>query len=124
MTDRQIAHLKRMLDALPMRMFLHGGCVGADTQAHDIAHEGTAAKIHVWPGLDAEGKSPKVGRLEWNGAVVHPARPYLARNRIIVSMSDLLIVCPAEAIEQPRGGTWYTYKHARAEGVPELMLWP
>lgn len=124
MSPRQLEHFRRMIEALPMTMFLHGGCVGADTQAHDLVREATCARVHVWPGVDAQGNAPHRGREDWGGAIVHPPRPYYARNRILVSMSDLLIVAPAEAIEQPTGGTWYTYKHGRREGTPELMLWP
>lgn len=108
-----------------MRQFLrgglgelhHGDCIGADSQAHDIADEcGYAIIIHP----------PKDYKLRaWRKVLLHMMRPensHFARNRCIVDETVALIATPFDAEEQPKGGTWYTIRYARKRNKTVVLI--
>lgn len=99
--------------------FHHGDCVGADSEAHDIANSfGYAIVIH--PPRDYKLRA-------WCEVPDHMMRPedtHFSRNRSIVHDTVALIAAPYEAEEQPRGGTWYTIKYARKMGKTVVLILP
>lgn len=97
--------------------FHHGGCVGADAEAHKIVRQLVPFTIHVhWP----ENKKHEA-RL--SGPFVSEGRkPYLTRNEDIVKACDLLIAAPLTDKEQMRSGTWATIRCAKRLGKEYLIL--
>ena len=101
MSGIQKDQLAKVLRLMPGGfVFHHGAAQGADTQAAEIAG----------------GYTPTV--------VAHPAEPgkELARNRVIVANSDILIAAPRTDKEELRSGTWATVRYARQAGIPVVML--
>lgn len=85
----------------------HGDCVGADAEFHDICSTfcGRAlVTVHPGPVGDLSAGCQGVERRQ-------PA-PHMARNRAIVSASDIVIAAPLESAPQPSGGTWSTIRMA------------
>jgi len=97
----------------------HGDCVGADSEAHDIADEcGYAIIIH--PPKDYSKRA-------WREVPKHMIRlenTYFARNRNIVDETVSLIATPFEADGQAKGGTWYTVGYARKMGKVVVLIRP
>lgn len=87
--------------------FHHGDCVGADAEACEIARR-LSYEIHMHPPSDP------IRRAYTSADVIYEERPYRERNRHIVRMTNYLIAAPKLTVE--RGGTWYTYNHARQQG--------
>lgn len=84
--------------------FHHGDCVGADTQAHEIArHLGYRIVIH--PPINDTRRAHNVGD------EILPEAPYQTRNHIIVRETQILLACPKS--RQEVGGTWYTINYFR-----------
>jgi hypothetical protein len=99
--------------------FHHGDCIGADSEAHDIAAEcGYCIVLH--PPSDPALRAWRVVP----DHMMRPKRPYLDRNRDIVRDTDSLIATPAEAEEQQRSGTWSTVRFARKQGKPVVSILP
>jgi len=99
--------------------FHHGDCVGADSEAHDIANEcGYCPIIH--PPVDPSHRA-------WREVPAHLMRQektHFARNRDIVDETTALIATPFETTEQPKGGTWYTVRYARKQGKTVVLILP
>lgn len=91
---------------------VHGGCVGADAEAHEEALDHCFA-IEIYP---SDIPSMYAKELAYDAMVVHEPRPPLVRNRLIVERCTYLIACPGEPVEQLRSGTWATVRYARAAG--------
>lgn len=118
MSEAQKAFLRTFLLG-SVGEFHHGDCVGADSQAHDIAVEcGYCPILHP---------PTNYSKRAWKDVPSHlmrPERPYLTRNREIVNETVALIAAPAEMEEQPRGGTWFTVRYARKLGRPIVLVFP
>lgn len=103
-------------------VFRHGSCIGSDVRAAFLAREtlGRAVQIHAHPG--------PVGNRFMGRSMVddvrHTAKPFLARSRDIVKLCEVLIACPQEEAEQPRGGTWHTIREARRMGKAVYVIMP
>jgi len=96
--------------------FHHGDCIGADTEAHEIAlmlgydviiHPPTNPKKRTF----CEGYKRRANPL-----------PYLDRNKRIVESTSVLIVAPKSDKEELRSGTWSTYRYGKAHGKTIVML--
>jgi hypothetical protein len=99
--------------------FHHGDCIGADSEAHDIADAcGYGIILHP-PTNYSERAWREVPR-----HMMRPERPYLDRNRNIVRETASLIAAPAEPEEQLRSGTWSTVRFARKQGKPVFLILP
>lgn len=99
--------------------FHHGDCIGADSEAHDIADEcGYAIIVHP---------PTNYSKRAWREVPTHMMRSefsYLARNRMIVSETMALIAAPVGFDEQSRGGTWFTVREARKQGKTVILILP
>lgn len=119
------AQAERFMDGLdifkavePNLVLIHGDCVGADCHAWMIA---TAKHIHTvaYPSTSDpkwHANTPSTVRTERCGS--------LTRNRLIVEHCDVLYAFPPTMEEEPRGGTWYTIRHARTFGRKLNIIWP
>ena len=99
----------------------HGDCVGADAQFHKMCMM-LEVPIIIHPPDDDRYRAFCEGAL-----VVHPPRPYLERDHIIVDSCELLVATPKEAREPApaRGqGTWSTIRYARRSEKPLRIVWP
>jgi hypothetical protein len=118
MTAEQKSALRNLLDG-GTGEFHHGDCIGADSEAHDIADEcGYGIILHP-PTNYSERAWREVPR-----HMMRPERPYLDRNRNIVRETASLIAAPAEPEEQLRSGTWSTVRFARKQGKPVFLILP
>lgn len=97
--------------------FVHGFCIGADTQASIRARE---AGLHIIgrPGPYGE----LTGHAEYDELM--PPEPHLKRNRKIVDQSDVMIALPAMGTDNMKGGTWYTIGFARQRNKPMYVIFP
>lgn len=103
----------------PKRL-LHGGAIGADTQADLLFGEGRGCPIEVYP-ASKDRFDFWVGK---SNRVVHPPQDPIARNHIMVNRCDLLIACPGTMHEIQRSGTWATIRYGRRQGKPTLLVFP
>ena len=99
--------------------FHHGGCHGADCEAHCIAFLLAAIIIH--PGDAAQHR-------KWakhlDTCELRSWKPYLERNHDIVDICDVLIAAPKSLTEELRSGTWATIRYARMIRRPVIILDP
>lgn len=118
MTARQLLDLDAVLRSFnPPGEFHHGDCVGADDQAATIARQ-AGFVIVCHPPAD-----PRLRAFHPYDRTL-PTKGHLARNRDIVDSCGVLIAAPAEAHEQPFGGTWYTIRYARGVRRDTRILTP
>jgi len=120
MDDHQKEVLTRLLDDFmdgdSVWEFHHGGCIGADLEAHHIADAaGFQTHVHLCDIKSMQGIK--------EGDRVYQEKPPLERNQIIVKSCEMLIVAPRTNTEEIRSGTWATYRYAVREGIPTLVLW-
>jgi hypothetical protein len=116
MTREQRIAVTQILDEKKVTEMHHGDCVGADSEAHQIAQRAaTVHRIVIHPS-NTEYKRAFC-TLDWLGysGGVHILSPkhYLDRNRDIVEESSFLIAAPKGFSEELRSGTWATVRHAR-----------
>jgi hypothetical protein len=118
MTDAQKATLRDFL-AAGSGEFHHGDCIGADSEAHDIADEcGYSIVLHP-----PTNPAKRAWRVVPNH-MMKREKPYLDRNKDIVLDTIALIAAPAEPIEQPRGGTWSTIRFGLKQGRTVILILP
>lgn len=117
MTDAQCGMLRALLREFGGTEFHHGDCIGADSQAHDIADEcGCAIILHP---------PTNYSKRAWREVPRHmmrPEYPYLTRNRHIVDATEWLIAMPGEFEEQLRSGTWSTVRYARSRRKVAIIM--
>ncbi len=120
MTPAQKWRFRRVLQ---FTEFHHGGCAGADSEAHGIAlRKPGRGTVFIHPsnlrGAQAAcpGSPQRVIRFK-------PRDP-LIRNRDIVDSVDILIACPRTDTEELRSGTWATVRYARAKEIPIIIIYP
>ena len=109
MTQPQLDSVQRLLvegRAALGQWFIHGDCIGADSQAAVIA---IAAGYLIW--IKPSNIEAKRGWGTFD--ICDPAFPPLERNNSIVAESTYLIAAPYESYEVRRSGTWYTIRHAK-----------
>ena len=120
MTEHQKQTLELILrDCTKPASFHHGGCRGADRQAHCVAFLLTS--VVVYPG-DADRYRKWEQHLDT--CELRPWKPYLERNHDIVDACEILIAAPKSLTEELRSGTWATIRYARKIGRPVIILDP
>lgn len=112
--------LDRYFESLPDdTVLLHGGCVGADADAHEswLLLE---REMEIFP----QSKQPILVAPNLIGARRHkPCHDPLERNREMVQRATHLVACPAGP-EIMRSGTWSTVRYARRLSLPITIIWP
>lgn len=96
--------------------FHHGDCIGADSEAHDIARE-QGFHIVIHPPVSWTKRARK------SGDELRKPLPYLDRNRKIVDETEMLIAAP-KGMEEKRSGTWATVRYARKLKRPIIIVYP
>lgn len=113
LSPSQRAELQRLLRETAPAELHHGGCVGADAEAHELALALGVPSIVVHrsavPGFTADIQQNS----ERSVVTLLDARKPLKRNRDIARAVDVLIAAPATAEEIERSGTWSTVRFAR-----------
>ena len=104
----------------------HGGCAGADEEAHDIA--GTAYWCRgriVHPAADMPPHLRGSCPMRYPHDVLLPEKPALVRDEDIVRAGQTLIAMPEKPTPQIRSGTWATLRIAMRLGdKPWIMVAP
>ncbi len=119
MTPAQRDTFARLVGELPITLFRHGDCIGADAVAHDICS--TLIPIIIHPPVDNTLRANKVA------SCIMAPKTHFARNRDIVDQSEILIAVPQYAdpiTPTTRGGTAYTVNYARKVGKPVKIIRP
>lgn len=122
MTDVQRASFGTLI-VLDVKVteFHHGSCKGADIEAARIVrHVVSPSWIINHPGPDGDPCREESGVDD----EILPPKTHFARNRDIVDKSDILVACPCDMTDQPRGGTWYTVGYAAKKKKLVYIVWP
>lgn len=118
MSDAQKEKVKSLLIDLKPQKVLHGMCVGADEDFHNICKE-LEIYIEGFPGKSAKGDN-ETYRSTCTPDLIHEEETHFARNRRIVDQCDILIGCPFS--EMQVGGTWYTMNYAIKKNKPLVIV--
>lgn len=125
MTNNQVLHVHMLLGDLRSAgatQVTHGMCQGSDKQFHDMA-KALGYFIIGCPGVTAAWEPYLRADVECD--LVRAEKPFLVRNRDIVTESDVMIVTPREKTEQHKGsGTWASIRYTRTANKPLVVLWP
>lgn len=105
-TKEQLRWLQNRLAALECTEFHHGDCLGADSQAHDIAHA-----LGIWIVVHPPTISTFRAFRE-SGQEYRQPFDFLVRNKHIVDETTMLLALP-DGPERLRSGTWSTIRYAR-----------
>lgn len=125
MTYEQMEAFDEFVQDNDVTVLIHGDCIGADKDAHELA-DVRRLKIELHPcNLDSQraycDKLP--GQTDTWRFKVFPVLDPLARNRHIVIAGDVLIACPSGP-EVQRSGTWSTIRFAQRVQKTVYILWP
>lgn len=127
MTLFQKVELAKHLKELGCTEFCHGDCIGADSQAHDIALDCNINLFTIYPPNNPNKRAWRfnrdkvVGKSEYQiiDCFTHLInvrwmleKEYLARNKDIVNDCQILIATPKEFQHSIRSGTWTTIRYA------------
>jgi hypothetical protein len=129
LTQAQHVALVDVLYGLQPGELHHGDCLGADYAVHLEAIRLGVPEIVIHP--PSEVKWRAFCKADDNHPQVHIRlllpQGYLARNREILMMSDVLVAAP-KTVEAPanlRGeGTWTTIKYATEMEMPRIIVYP
>jgi hypothetical protein len=115
MTEYQENKFREYLLFVRPNVLIHGGCIGADCQADNIAWElGIAREIYPSNIHKKQGLFCRLGQF-----YVHDPMNPLTRNKFMVERCDLLIAAPHQGTEVVRSGTWATVRYGRKKLGPE-----
>lgn len=115
---------QRVVKELLPREFvaIHGDCVGADADFHDIVRfDHPTARFIIYP---SDLLNKRAHCTLWPGDICRPSRPALVRNKDIVGSSDWMIACPGEKQMKIRSGTWSTMRYAQKEDMRVVIVFP
>jgi hypothetical protein len=117
LSDDQKSEIKNILSKIDKPItVLHGDCVGADTEFHNLCSE-LRIEIHIFPPDD-----DKLRGFNKSDTIMQP-KPYLKRNEDIVKKCDILIACPIDKNKEIlRSGTWSTIRKAKKLGKIVYLL--
>ena len=117
MTNEQKHKFENLITNLSGTTLIHGDCIGADTDAHNIADK-MGLINHIRPCTITQCRAHCKGKI-----LAHPKNP-LVRNKDIVNDGEILIATPETMEETKRGGTWHTIRYARNNNKPYIIIWP
>jgi len=109
MSPAQFHAFCRVYRSLAPTEFHSGDCIGSDEEAHCFAESQDA-----WTVIHPPDDSSK--RAFCKGDEIRPPKPYLERNKDIVSDSECMIAAPRQFKEIRISGTWATIRYARKAG--------
>ena len=115
MTDKQKETFKKLIEKCDE--LHHGDCVGADSDAHNIAKE-LGKRVHIHPPINSSKRAFN------DGDILNNPKEYLDRNHDIVDSSDFLIATPKGMNEELRSGTWATIRYARKRNKKVVIIYP
>jgi len=95
----------------------HGDCIGADSEAHDIAVS-MGSDIVIYPPAAPDLRAFKKSKF------MRKEEGYLKRDRNIVDNTQILIALPEFAYESFRSGTWYTVRYGVTQHKPVVIVTP
>lgn len=121
-TIRQMMTGSALMEIRRLARILHGGCIGADDQFHDML-DGMELlrRTEVYPSNVLDKVADLSGRLP---LLVHPASDPLERNKLMIARAHSVLAAPKEFSEVTRSGTWATVRAARRKGIPVLIVYP
>ncbi len=119
LTDTQRGHAVNIARTHTFTEVHHGDCVGVDEQVAMIIK-----RFQPNCSIISHPPTNPMHRAFTPCSQLHSPRSYLQRNKDIVEESDVLIAFPKESGEVIRSGTWATIRHARAKGIPVLVVYP
>lgn len=109
MSREQKVSFDALLFELQPTEFHHGGCVGADAQAHEIVrHRLPECRIVIHPTRPGPHRASELVADE-----LRDEAPPLDRNRTIVDSVEHMAAAPLGDQEVLRSGTWATIRYAR-----------
>lgn len=118
MTKHQANTFVKLFYEYGAQVFIHGDCIGADANAHDLA---MAQEIEV---LKRPCNIERQRAFTNGGQVIAEPEAPLNRNRKIVDDGEQLIACPGTYEEELRSGTWATIRYAKRNHKPVTIIWP
>lgn len=119
MSERQLASLEFYLKESGCETLHHGDCVGADSQADELARS-LGIKIEIHPPSDPKKRAFCHER---GPSKLWDEKPYLERNMDIVDVCEWLIAAPkVTAEESSYSGTWATIRYAKKAGRRGILL--
>lgn len=96
----------------------HGDCVGGDEALNKLARDLGYTTI-AFPPSDARHRAYSLSDQ------VRDPRPYAVRNQAIVDTCEHLLVFPSgPEADNPRSGTWQTYRMGLRRGIPVTVVMP
>lgn len=126
MKPEQKNSVKNWLKQLRPHLVIHGDCIGADAEFHDIVRELFTAdecKIAAYPVLGTLCASKHEDADE-----VIVCKKHIERNRKMVDRgyqgSGVLIAVSPTTFELQRSGTWSTIRYARNMGMDMFISYP
>ena len=118
MTSKQILAVAKLMRELRPEWALHGDCIGADSDFHNICNllRGDRSNpglpyLHIFPSNRENLRAYCEGAEK-----VDPPQEPLERNKEMIKLCDRLIATPKEMKEQIRSGTWTTRRYGIAAG--------
>lgn len=106
-----------------VELLVHGGCIGADDEADQLAAELGIDRL-VFPStrLDKRVADEVLRDRKGSRVTIREAMEPLKRNRLIVKYGQKLVACPYEREEVVRSGTWATVRYAQRIGRGVVIL--
>ena len=110
--EDQQKEIIKIFDTYQNITVMHGDCVGADTDFHNLCVEYKKTRqiqiqIHIFPPIDNKLRAFN------NGDLIMSPKPYLKRNEDMVKKCDILIACPTNKDKEVlRSGTYATIRKA------------
>ncbi|MBD3262495.1 MAG: hypothetical protein GF334_12655 [Candidatus Altiarchaeales archaeon] len=123
MTGAQKKVVQKLFESLTLKypeegIYLHhGDCVGADTEAHEMARAVGFLIFGHPPSNDSKRAFCEFDEVE-------EPYDYLYRNTRIVKSCEILIAAPKEYSERVRSGTWSTIRRGRKYKKKVLVVLP
>lgn len=113
----------------PVKLLMHGDCIGADAEVHDLFVKGKreyGRRVVMFPS-NMKRQRAFCNHLRMEKGVEYntkgPANA-LERNKKMVDKAMLVIACPSGTVEKLRSGTWSTIRYARKIRTPIVVIYP
>lgn len=122
MTPQQKDAIREFLTGVRF-VAVHGGCIGADADFHDICIKSSECEGVIIHPSNISSKTmviAKNAKIVW----VHEPKPPLSRNYAIVNGCSVLVAAPKELRMTLRSGTWATVRYARQQKKPIVIVGP